>query len=295
MLSYILTILILILIPFIIFRFWSIGTTFYENFVNENKDQFTDILYTKLYNIVFNYTPLIQKDSQEIQHFLQTNNIPKNAPILEIGTGVGKHYQELSKFYTNIIGTDISQNALDIAETLTPQGTFIKANMQVQNSFQQNQFQVILTLMETLYYAQSQPELHEILQNIKYWLLPNGYYITHLFDPTNLDPAPREFSMTFNKENSLHALTYFNDFTHDAWWTPSNNNNGNTGDNFYIYTQKFILENGRILVKPTQFFIPSPQSIIKLLQELGFKLIQVKNLNDVDAKYIKLYMFQLIK
>lgn len=285
MFSILLTILILLLIPFLILIFFSRYSRIYENFVNEDKDNFTDILYTKLFNIVFNHLPLIQEDTKQIQHFLETNKIPPNAPILELGTGTGKHYSLLSKYYTNITGADISQNALDLAETLTPQGKFIKANMNVQNAFQKEEFQVILTLMETLYYAKSEQDLKEAFINIQYWLKPGGYFITHLFDPTRLDPSPRDFSMLYDKDKEKHALTYFNDFTHDAWWSPQND------DSSYIYTQKFILENGRVLIKPTRFYIPQPKTIITLLEELGFKLMQVKSLNGEDT--IKLYMFKL--
>ncbi len=120
------------------------------------------------------------------------------------------------------------------------------------------------------------------------WLKKDGYLFLHLFDPEHLIPGPREFSQYYKEGDEEHSLTYFDDFTHDAWWKKE-------GDGVYLYCQKFILENGKSRLKITKLYIPSLKKMISKILNNGFELIAVKNLEDAYIESFKLYVFKPIK
>ncbi|GAJ17157.1 unnamed protein product, partial [marine sediment metagenome] len=76
----------------------------------------------------------------------------------------------------------------------------------------------ILCLADTLY--QNRPaKARTILSNFYYWLKPGGRLYLTVYDKDKLDPGPREFSQYYEDEKGRkHALTYFEKFTHDAWY-----------------------------------------------------------------------------
>jgi hypothetical protein len=78
--------------------------------------------------------------------------------------------------------------------------------------------------------------------------------------------------MYYNKDENKHALTYFKDYTHDAYWTfPS--------DNYVYYNEKYIIENGNHKSKTHKFFIPvDSNQVLKSAKDNSLKPIEVVSL-----------------
>jgi len=281
-------IILIILVILLIIHFLSTSYEYYDNFQDKKHDQY-DELEVKLHDEVFDFNKLYQVDVDSIHNFLKTR-IPmkdlenKDLRLLDAGCGLGKHYQGLSKNY-HVIGVDRSPNMLDIARAKNPLGEFKKGRLEDVELFGTDNanFTAVSCLIETLH-QNPEDKIDKILKNFHNWLKPGGYLFLHIFDPTNLDPAPREFSQYYTDGDDKHALTYFNDFTHDAWWAKVN-------DRYYKYCQKYIIENGKAKVKIHQMYIPPVKDTIQKVLDNGFKLIGVKDLEKANIEAFRMYVF----
>jgi len=282
-------IIMIVLIVLLIYLFSS-SYEYYDNYHSKKNDNF-DELDVKLHDEVFNFKDLYKADSEAIYNFMKTR-LPKEdldkkeLKILDAGTGLGRHYQFLSKYF-RVIGVDKSANMLDLARVRNPVGEFKRGNLVDTELFHDGELIGITCLIETLH-LNDLNEQKKILANFHKWLKPaNGFLFIHIFDPSNLDPAPREFSQYYQEGDTRHALTYFNDFTHDAWWNTSKD----TDDGEHKYNQKYIIDNGKSKLKITKMYIPPVKETIQNIIDSGFKLSAVKDLEKNHIEAFKLYVF----
>ncbi len=255
---------------------------------NQLKEGFTqdkfDSVYTKFYNLVFNNPKLYQHDV--VQIVKNTMNNQKKVLILDAGCGVGRHYKYFSKKYS-VIGLDQSDNMLKYAKIRNPGGNFIKGDMKTTSIFKPNQFSHIVCLEDSLYHNSFDDKMNSILENFYIWLKPKGYLCIHIFDREKLDPGPREFTQYYKDDKKTkHALTYFEKFTHDAYWS-------NDHPKYADYNEKIILENGKTKKTQTRLYIPKDKRLIaKKVIHHGFKLIDIINLKPLEIDDFELYIFR---
>ncbi len=282
-------ILFLFLIIYFLYR-----NNIYENFEFESEseseekggDSF-DLYYTKLYEKVFNNKKLYEYDSQEIdKNAIQKYWKNKKIYILDAGCGVGRHYQYFAKKYS-IVGIDRSANMLKYARIRNPRGKFKQGDLKNGKLFGHSKFYHIFCLTDSLYHNNVDGEMNEILANFYYWLKPNGILCLHIFDRKKLDPGPREFSQYYRDKNKKkHALTYFKNFSHDAWWEMD-------GDKMVKYFEKIITEDGNSRIRTTTLYIPKEKGIIlDKLEYYGFKLVNIISLKPLDIEDFDLYIFK---
>jgi SAM-dependent methyltransferase len=279
---------ILILLVFLILM-GAGGGLYIENF-SSGKDTLVTDAYTeieaKLYERVFNSIDRFNMDYDMIKK-LTLSNYKKDIAILDAGCGVGQHYNLLYKDYKNTIGVDKSENMLKRAKIKTPTGNYILGDLANENLFMPGKFSHILCLYDTLYHNNSETEMQLILSNLYYWLKKDGIVCLHIIDVDKIDPGPREFTQYYHDDkNRKHAITYFDKFTHDAYWEKSNKNN------LVIYNQKYLLENGNKLVKGYKFYIPPKNDIIKMVQDANFKIIDIVELKNAGIDDIDLYILK---
>jgi SAM-dependent methyltransferase len=267
----------------------NIKTEYVENFLS-GKDAITTDAYTdieaKLYERVFNSVDRFNMDYEMIKK-LTLNNYKKDICILDAGCGVGQHYNLLYKDYKNTIGVDRSENMLKRAKIKTPTGNYILGELANEHLFMPSKFSHILCLYDTLYHNNSKSEMQLILANLYYWLKKDGMVCLHIIDIEKIDPGPREFTQYYHdNKNRKHAITYFDKFTHDAYWEKTNKNN------LVIYNQKYLLENGNKLVKGYKFYIPPKNDIIKLIQDANFKIVDIVELKNEGIDDIDMYILK---
>jgi SAM-dependent methyltransferase len=242
-----------------------------------------DNIYAKIYDVVFDEKKLYEND---VKHIIKNTFKNNNINILDAGCGVGRHYQYLNNKYP-IVGVDISSEFLKYARIRNPNGKFINKNL-ANDIFKPEQFSHILCLLDSIYHNEINNEMNKILSNFYYWLKPDGYLCIHLFDRSKLDPGPREFTQYYKDNNGYkHGLTYFNKFTHDAYWI--------IVDDFKVkYIENVILEDGRKKKQETLLYIPKDKiTMISKINNYGFKLENIVGIENEN--YMELYIFRKIK
>ena len=264
-------IIFLVIIISIIIYYWYVNNI--EGFENN-----IDKIYAKSYDIVFD-----NSYDDDINNIVKETNIGKNSIILDAGTGVGRHYKLLCD-KCDIIGVDISKDMLKYARIRNPNGKFINDNLINSKLFMSDKFTHIICLLDSLYHN-NEEDMKKIIINFNNWIKPEGYLCIHLFDRNRMDPAPRDFTQYYKDDEGIkHGLTYFDKFTHDAYWK-------DIDDKSVKYIEMIVLGDGRKKTQETKLFIPKDkESITMMINKYGFKLeniIEVKGENNIELLIFK--------
>lgn len=250
-----------------------------------------DIPYLKLYDKVFNYLAMYKYDIEQIINASEKlKTVKKNIPleILDAGTGVGKHYKFLTQKSNKVIGVDISEKALHLAKIRNPTGDFIQANLEKAELFKPNRFDIIVSLLDSMYHCSNKKSLEILISNYFFWLKPGGMCAIHIFKNNRLDPGPREFTQYyFDKKNRRHALTYFDTFEHDALWR-----NVDGDADIYEYIEEYRLKNGKKMRKVHRLCLPREKEVLEMFKRQGFELFDVIPLKQIFVLDHDIYLFK---
>lgn len=255
-----------------------------EGFISSIRD---DDLYAKLYNTIFNDPAYIQFDSKNILKTIKNNPVTKEKAILDAGTGVGFHYKELSKQYS-VVGVDNSEQFLKYARIRNQDGTFKLGDLATADLFKPNTFTHILCSTDTLHHNDLD-KIQSIIANFYMWVKSKGIVMMHIFNREKLDPAPREYSQYYHDDKgNRHSLTYYEEFTHDAFWEKT------SSDSVYIYNEKVILPSEKVKSSKNVFYIPNKSKILANMKEQGFELIDIYDMKKADVECFDLYVFRKV-
>lgn len=273
---------ILILIIFLVITLAIIIYYWYINNI-EGFENNIDKLYAKSYDIVFD-----NSYDNDINNIIKETGIKKNSIILDAGTGVGRHYKLLCD-KCDIIGVDISKDMLKYARIRNPNGKFINDDLINSKLFTPDKFTHIVCLLDSLYHN-NEEDMKKIIMNFYNWIQPEGYLCIHLFDRDKMDPAPRDFTQYYKDDDGTkHGLTYFDKFTHDAYWK-------DIDDKSVKYIEMIVLGDGRKKIQETKLFIPKDkENITMMINKHGFKLeniLEVKGENDIELLIFKKVKFR---
>ena len=270
-------IIILILMIVVIYK----REIYIEQF--EDKDAFSP-LEAKLHDTVFNNPDLYKFDIETIAKQVVNDKNYNGLKILDAGCGVGRHYSQLVKTFkgAEITGVDRSSNMLSQARLRNPDGDFIKGDLLNSDLFTENSFDYIFSLLDTVYHNKDN---NTVISNYKKWLKPNGILCIHIFDNSKLDPGSQPHTQYYIDDNSnKHGLTYYNGFAHDAYWEHK--------DDCIEYIQSYITDNGLKSTKVLKMYIPNKPAMIKTIENIGFKLIDVISLSSLQIDDIELFCFK---
>jgi SAM-dependent methyltransferase len=257
----------------------------FDNFTDDYVDPFDEV-YVKLYSKVFNNTKLIKYNIDQIDTKTIINANTKKINILDAGCGAGLTYKLINDDYKKV-GVDSSGYFIRLANVRNPLGDFITGNLKNEKLFEPKTFTHVLSFFDSLYHNNIN-DMKIILGNYNKWLKRNGYLCIHIFDKNKLDPTPRDFSQFItDKDNIKHSITYFNTFTHDAWWGHDTNDK-----NVVKYNEKFVLTNGHNKIHSTTLYIPPIKETIKLIMDSGFRLVSIIDMSNFNIDDIELYIFK---
>lgn len=245
-----------------------------------------DKVYVRLLKIVMDEPALYENDIKKI---VKLAKISKKSVILDAGCGTGKHLKYLKKITKGSIieSVDKSRSMINQAQIENPSGEFLCSSITIPELYKLKSLTHILCLHDTLYHN-SPKEISDILNNFHNWLVPEGYLAVHVIDPNKLDPAPRAFSQYYKTdENVRKALTYFEGFTHEAWWEKEKNKNY-----WYRYCQKFIFPNKKTKIQTTPLWIPPVNFMLQYITKHNFELKEIVDLSDIDVVDFSLYIFR---
>lgn len=244
-----------------------------------------DEIYAKLHSTVFNDQDFIDYDCSNIIKNID-QSVQEKPYILDAGCGAGHHYKKLVGKYgkESVIGVDNNKTILKQAKIRVPTGTFKEADLEDKGLFSDQTFTHILCSVDTIHHNHGS-KMDSIINNFYNWLKPDGLLMIHIFNNKDLDPAPRSFSQYYHDDQgNKHALTYFEDFSHDAWWEAKKKD-------LYVYKEKIITEEENKKEVGNVFYIPNKEVILKKMEVAEFKLKDIVELNKIDVKF-DLYIFQ---
>lgn len=245
-----------------------------------------DKVYTRLFELVTNEPAIYRHDIIKIK---ETTKLDDKSRVLEAGCGLGRHMEILRELYPNISieGIDRSKSMINKAMIRNPGAELLCTSLTIPEIYKAETLTHVLCLHETINHN-TPKEISNILNNFHKWLILNGYLIIHILDPTKLDPGPRAFSQYFKaKDDTRHALTYFESFTHEAWWEKEENR-----EYWYRYCEKYIFPRNKFKIQSTPLWIPPVNRMISYITRHNFKLEEIIELNDIEITEFKLYVFK---
>lgn len=261
-------------------------TVYREN--NYKKMEITDPvdeIHSRLFEIVINNYEIFQFEVDKIKKYTKMD---EDSKVLDAGCGFGFHMNIIKKDLPGITieGVDISNNMLNRAMVRNPECSFVNDDLINPNLYKKHVLTHILCLHDTLNHNTA-IEIKKILGNFKKWLSSGGYLIVHIFDDTILDPGVRPFSQYYKgKDNVRHSLTYFEAFTHDAWWEKDPERKY-----WYRYCEKYIFPKEKEKIKTTDYWIPPKKDMLQYILNNGFKLITTIHLTELEIKDFSIYVF----
>lgn len=142
--------------------------------MNKKTAWFASWFDTSYYHILYKH-----RDDTEAQEFIKNIvsflTIKKEAKLLDLACGKGRHSIFLNQLGYNVVGADLSKNSISIAKEFENESLhFVEHDMR--NSFT-SKFDVVLNLFTSFGFFEDDNEDIKVLQNIKNRLNPNGIAI----------------------------------------------------------------------------------------------------------------------
>ena len=283
--NYMIKLVLILLIFLILYKCFHITSYIdfesYENFKLDDNDR----LYIKLQELVFNEDHIYKHDIDLFNKYGEFDKWSK-IKLLDAGTGFGRHYKFLPDNIDKI-GVDKESLYLERAEVRNPNGKFILGKLDDYKLFEMESLTHILCTMDTLYNNRPNEEMKDIISNFKFWLKKDGVLGIHIYEKTdNLDPMARDFSMMHEDEDkNKHSITYFNNFTHDAYFKK-------IGENLFSYVEKYIVPSGNYINKSRNLHIIPKDKVMKMLLHNDFVLVQKISLKTLGIDDYSFYIFK---
>lgn len=126
---------------------------------------------------------LKEKAKAEVQFLIDKLNLTSDAKILDVPCGTGRHSRLLAEKKYQVLGLDISQSCIDIAQAESPiQGLSYKtADMRDLSSYK-NQFDCVLNLFSSFGYFATDEENEQILVEMLKTLRPGGKIVINVIN-----------------------------------------------------------------------------------------------------------------
>lgn len=245
-----------------------------------------DRVYVRLFNLITNEPAIYRHDIIKIK---ELTSIDDKSRVLEAGCGLGKHLEILKELVPGVTveGIDKSRSMIHQSRIRNPGSEFLCTSLRIPEIYKEKTLSHILCLHETLNHN-TPKEMSKVLTNFHKWLVPGGYLAVHIWDPNKLDPAPRAFSQYFKaKDGTKHALTYFESFTHEAWWEKETDKKY-----WYKYCEKYIFPSEKVKIHTTPLWIPPVNKMLEYITRHQFKLTEIVELDQVEISDFTLYIFR---
>jgi ubiquinone/menaquinone biosynthesis C-methylase UbiE len=242
--------------------------------------------YARLFDTVFDVEPLFEYEITQIKAITKPD---KNSRVLDAGCGVGRHLQHILAMFKDakVEAVDQSYQMIRRAMIRNPSAEFTTASLLGSGLYRPLSLTHILALHDTLC-SNNATELSQVLTNFHRWLQLQGYLVLHILDPNKLDPGPREFSQYFKgDDDARHALTYFEAFTHEAWFEKVKDK-----PDTYRYCEQFLFPEGMKKISTREMWVPPTNQVLKMVTDMGFKLVEVVDLMSVGVKDFNMYIFR---
>ena len=147
----------------------------------KTKDWFTDWFNTPYYHILYK-----DRNDNEAQQFIKKIteflSLPKNATLLDLPCGKGRHSVFLNSLGFKVIGADLSENSIQHAKNFENEN--LKFIVQDMREPLHKKYDAVFNLFTSFGYFKEDKEDILVLQNIKNCLKEDGFFV---FDFLNAD------------------------------------------------------------------------------------------------------------
>ena len=268
------------------------GFTQEEKFILKKNSTLYDDFYVNIYDTLL-YDPI--KKTYEVTNIIGHTKMNKKSIVLDIGSGIGHHINELKNRDINAIGLETSKAMIKKCKS-----KFNTMNLDVKYGnamdsmiFETDQFTHILCLFYTFYYMPSQADF---LRNCNKWLRYNGYLVVHIVDREMFHPIvpPSEiFSVPTqvfakDKERITKSIVKFDSFDYKSDFKQEGNN--------ALFTEIFKDKaSGNIRKNIHNLTIYTKEDYEKMFEAAGFKIKSIIDLENVRYYYQHLYVLQKVK
>ena len=136
----------------------------------------------KQFNLYAQYYDLLYKDKDykkeaEYVHTLIQQNNPKAKTILSLGCGTGRHEKELENFGYDIVGVDLSEQMIEIANNDKGKSTCQFIQGDIRNLRLKQKFDVVISLFHVMSYQNSNDDVISFFNTAKAHLTTKGIFI----------------------------------------------------------------------------------------------------------------------
>jgi ubiquinone/menaquinone biosynthesis C-methylase UbiE len=256
-----------------------------EKFILKTNKDINDAFYSDIYDDL-HYKK--SKNDFHVNKAIYHSN--DNDIILNVGCKTGRVAGELSNEsnYT-VYAIDESSEMIALGKNKYPNVKFSVGSPLKTMLFSENTFNQILALNFTIYYFKDK---RTFLQNCYHWLQPNGYLIIQLINKSLFDPvipASNPFYLvnpqTFAEKRITTSSVKFNNFNYNADFKIYPND-------LATFKEVFKFKDGKIRQHEQKLYMPSPNKIVAMSQEVGFIVNAKYDLIECAEAYQYLYVLQ---
>ena len=268
------------------------------SFVKNVYGNIFDFFYVPIYDEMFSNVKRTGDELGYLMTFL-SNSKQRNRRILDIGSGTGRHAVGLSNLGMEVVGIEKSVAMIQYAEDkVVPRHlleerappTFIHANALKRNIFPKGSFSHVTCMFFTIYYFKNKIQL---IENIKYWLADNGFFILHLVDPLNFDPvleyaSPHPFFsiQKYSRERVRKSSVVYDNFIYNTEF--------NYNPKVSKFTETFMFKNKQQPPRRQEhsLYLEPVKRIVDKMNSKGFITISHNNMIKQGHEYNYIYFFQ---
>ncbi len=269
-----------------LFSSWTNSTTEgfeqQDAFILKRGDEAYDDFYVQVYDHLFESQ---HRAPFEIEALESTQPDTKNAIILDLACGTGCYVSELvKKGYKYVYGVDKHEPMISLSRKNHPEAKTKLADVSTPMEFEPETFTHIACNHFAIYQYQDK---HRIFSNVSRWLIPQGYLLLHLVNPSKFDPIPPagqpEFGpkiRSMSGDRVTETLVDFNDFTYKSTHNFSNLPEVVVTETFEDVSTKHIRQNEHML------WMESIEHILAISQRHGFATVGKMALKSDENQFV---------
>ena len=289
--EYILYIVGLILVLNLIYKFFfptKEGFETKKKLIIKKGENIYDEFYANTYDLVL-YNK--NRNDFEIDSMKTHAKLTEKSIVLDIGSGVGHHVEDIKKSTdAKAIGIDISPAMISKAKELYPNNDYLQLDARKVSSFPEKTFTHITCFNFTIYYMQNHQQFFE---NCYKWLKPGGYIVLNVVDKHKFDPvlsSTNKFNLSTSKyvekcqhNTKLKLVDY--DYKSNVEIYPN--------DITAVFRENFKeIKTGNNRIHELSLFMPSRKELINIAKSLGFIMLAQVDMSTCNANSQYLYVLQ---
>jgi SAM-dependent methyltransferase len=279
------------------------GFTQNEKFILKTEDNIYDDFYSDIHDKI--HLP-DQRIGYELTKVIKmTEPTTQNSVFLDIGSGTGSQVNELKQAGYKAYGIDRSSSMVEKSTKNYPKCHFKCGNVMEPMVFEKGTFTHILCTYFTIYHFKDKKTL---FHNCYSWLMPNGYLILHLVEPTRYDAIvpiakvgfqlnplnPYKNPHEFESSRITDSIVEFPDFQYKAEYDFSDKH-GKCNKEVKVRETFKDNKSGNIRQNERTMYMESIENILSMASHIGFNVKGYVDMKKSEIEDENQYLYVLEK